>query len=184
MKKDIPAQTLKKDVEERIVIDIQVKDDSNFLSPYSQKGSPIISEDVALFLENSTHSVPAKKALALQIHSDCIDAQEQIIYKKAIKTYYSNELASTSRELKKSYIIAAILAIIGILVLTAAQIIGYYLGSVIWAEVIDIAAWVFLWEAVDIFVFRTRSLKNDKKRYSAFVNIKIEYTSKEQNHVA
>ncbi len=177
MKNYKDLQNLKRDGQGRVVIDIHVNDDSNFLSPYSQKDMPIISEDVASFLENSTDCIPHKECLSLNFHSNCIDEQEQVVYKKAIKNYYNNRLVSAKRELGKSFLIAAILAVMGIITITVAQVIGYYFESVIWAEVIDIAAWVFLWEAVDIFVFRTRSLQLNKKRYLSFITMNIEYVS-------
>ncbi len=168
---------IKRDIDGRAIINLHVNDDSSFLSTYSEEDKPIISEEVATFLENSSQAIPHKESLTLKINSNCIDEQEQQIYKNAIKNYYTNHLVSTKRELEKSFFIALILAVIGIIILTIAQIVGYHFESIIWAEVIDIAAWVFLWEAVDIFVFRTRTLQLNKKRYSAFIDMKIEYFS-------
>ncbi len=169
--------SLNRDSNGRAIINLHVNDDSNFLSPYSEEDKPIINEEVASFLENSAQAIPHNESLTLRINSNCIDQQEQTLYKKAIKNYYSNHLVSVNRELGKSFCIATILAILGVVILTIAQIVGYYLGSIIWAEVIDIAAWVFLWEAVDIFVFRTRNLQLNKKRYYAFVDMNVEYYS-------
>lgn len=65
--------------------------------------------------------------------------------------------------------------ILGVFVLAFAVFLDYKIGSVIWAEVIDIAAWVFLWEAVDIKFFKTRELKLKRQRYAAFMDMKIYY---------
>ena len=77
--------------------------------------------------------------------------------------------------LKKNHLIALALGVIGIFVLAAAIVVGYFYESAIWAEVIDIVAWVFLWEAVDIAFLETRKLKLDRQKYIAYVMMDIEY---------
>ena len=42
-------------------------------------------------------------------------------------------------------------------------------------EVVDIVAWVFLWEAVDIKCFRMREMSLKRKRYAAFIDMKIDF---------
>ena len=68
-----------------------------------------------------------------------------------------------------------LLLIAGVLVLALQLILEYSFNSVIWAEVIDIAAWVFLWEAADIRFFGNRSLLLKNKRYRSYLSMKIEY---------
>ncbi len=170
----------RRDSEGRVIIDMNVTDDSAFLSTYAEKDSPIISNEVADFLDNTVQSISAKESIALRIHSSCIDSEEEKAYREAIKNYYSNRLVHTEREHKRSIIIGIILAVIGIFTLAIAQILDS-LDRVLWTEVIDIAAWVFLWEAVDIFFFKMHTLRTDKKRYSSFADIKVEYYSNEKS---
>ena len=66
-----------------------------------------------------------------------------------------------------------LLTIAGILVLSLAIALQYLTDYQVWSEVIDIVAWVFLWEAVDISAFENRSLRNKYRRYQAFLNMKI-----------
>ena len=61
------------------------------------------------------------------------------------------------------------------MILSLALLLEYRVGSLIWAEVIDIAAWVFLWEAVDIGIFRNRELREKRLRYRSFMEMKIVY---------
>ncbi len=53
----------------------------------------------------------------------------------------------------------------GILVLALKIWLECRTSSVIGAEVIDIAAWVFLWEAVDVSAFQNRALRFKRRRY-------------------
>lgn len=159
----------------RIVIDMVVKDDSDFLSVFSANQTPVISSDVAEFIENSTHSIRAGEPLTLRIKSNCIDNDEKELYKKAIKEYYSERYVAGARELKRNNVASLILALAGIFALIVALFLQYSFDSLIWAEVVDIAAWVFLWETVDIIFFKTRHLRNNQKRYASFINMNIEY---------
>ncbi len=162
------------DNDNRTVIDMLVKDDTEFLSKFSNKNSFVISSEVATFLENSVKNVKLKEDLKLRIYSDCIDDEEKVLYRQGVKDYYSDALNSVKREYKRNIMYSIILALVGIVLIAVALIVGSY-GQELWTEAIDIVAWVFCWEAVDMFVFKSRSLRIDKLRFSALSNIVIEY---------
>lgn len=164
-----------RDDEGRIIVNMNVKDDTDFLSLFSANDTPVISGGVAEFIENATHSVPPNEGLSLHIKSDCIDETEQTVYRNAIKEYYTERFRANERELKIQNIIALILGVIGVFVLAFAIFWEYRMANVLWAEVIDIVAWVFLWEAVDIKFLKNRELAIQRKRYAAFIDMKIEY---------
>lgn len=164
-----------RDKEGRIIIDMNVKDDTNFLSVFSASNNPVISNDVAEFIENNTHFIRANEQLSLNIKSNCIDETEQKVYKDAIKEYFTEKYRANERELKVQNKIALLLAFLGVLILVLAVFLNYRMSSVIWSEVVDIAAWVFLWEAVDIKFFKTRELSLKRKRYIALIDMEINY---------
>jgi len=66
-----------------------------------------------------------------------------------------------------------ILLIIGILVIALALTIDFK----IWAEVVDILAWVLLWECMETFLFRNLEHRHDKNRYLKFTTMNIEFYS-------
>ena len=172
---NITEKQYPRDSEGRIIVNMNVKDDTDFLSVFSTSETPVISNEVADFLETSTHSIRPNEPLSLHIKSDCIDETEQKVYSTAIKQYYTERYRANERELIIQNRIALLLAILGVFVLAFAVFLDYKIGSLIWAEVIDIAAWVFLWEAVDIKFFKTRESKLKRQRYAAFIDMKIEY---------
>ena len=59
------------------VVNMIVKDDTDFLSVFSESETPVISGEVAEFIENRTMTMPPKEQLTLKIHSDCIDENEK-----------------------------------------------------------------------------------------------------------
>ena len=157
------------------IVHMNVNDDSNFLSVFSASKSPVISQEVADFIEASTHAAKPTTQLTLKIQSSCIDDAEKTLYRQAIKEYYTEKYIAAKQELKKNYRIAYILGTLGVLVLALAVFLEYRHESVIWAEVIDIVAWVFLWEAVDVFCLETRKLKANSQRYISYVAMEVEF---------
>lgn len=162
------------DADNKTYVDMQVLDDATFLSPFSKKDSPLISQDVANFLENSVQKVKPKEELVLRVYSDCIDDTEKGVYNKAIINYYSESLVSVTKEHKRNKIIALLLFLLGVITIGISIYVGKF-GREIWMEAIDIVAWVFCWEAVDVFVFKNRSLGLSIKRYETLSKVKIEF---------
>ena len=80
-KRQSSERKYKRDADGRVIINMTVKDDTDFLSVFSIGDTPVISSEVAEFLESSTHSVLPKEQLALRIHSNCIDDNEKEEYR-------------------------------------------------------------------------------------------------------
>ena len=173
--RSLSERKLQRDEEKRAVINMTVNNDDGFLSEYSEDRTPMISEDVSTFIENSVSGLVPSESLTLRIHSDCIDDEEKAEYKNAIKEYYTKRYVSDKRELRRNTLIALLLAAAGIIALFAAIIVEIQTDSPIWTEVVDIIAWVLIWEAVDIMVFRNRELRVNCLRYLAFISMKVEY---------
>ena len=160
-----------RDSEGCIIIDMTVKNDDDFLSVYSTNQTPVISTGVADFIENSTHSVSPRERFALHIHSNCIDDGEKNEYAAAIKEYYAEKYIAGKKERDLNRMIISILIFVGITVLALA----FQIKNAVWSEAIDIAAWVLLWEAVDIGVFKNREINLRRRRYLAYMSMKIVY---------
>lgn len=164
-----------RDADGRTVIHMTVNDDDEFLSVFSANDTPVISEEVAEFLENSTASLLPRQPLTLKIHSDCIDEAEQELYAKAIKEYYAEKYISQKWQLRKNAFVVGLLVAVGVLTLALSLLIEYHFESVIWAEVTDIIAWVLIWEATHIGVFQNRGIRLQKMRYLSYMDMKIKY---------
>ena len=171
IKTRLAPKVYERDADGRVILNMTVKDDRDFLSVFSANETPVISQDVADFLETAARSARPKDPIALHIKSDCIDDHEKQVYEEAIRQYYAEKYVANKSKLRKSNVVALLLAILGVLVLTVAIL----LEAPVWTEVIDIAAWVFLWEAVDIAFFGVRQIKWDNQRYLSFVTMTVHY---------
>ncbi|MGM9522512.1 MAG: hypothetical protein ACI3VB_08545 [Oscillospiraceae bacterium] len=173
--RQLAGRRYKRDAEDRIVVDMTVQDDSEFLSVFSEGETPVISMEVADFIESRTRSLPPQEPLTLRIHSDCIDDREKQLYAAAVREYYTERYAANRQELRRNRVIAAFLLLAGVLVLSAALWLGDRVDNAVWAEVIDIVAWVLLWEAADISLLENRTLRWKEKRYLSCTAIRMEY---------
>ena len=173
--RQMKARKYKRDDSGRVIIQMNVKDDANFLSEFSESATPVISTEVAEFIENETNAVPPNEDFTLQIYNDCIDDREEKVYSAAIKEYYMQKYIANEREIKRNRFAVLLLGIAGILVLAAELIFDYRVGNALWSSVIDIVAWVLLWEAVDIGVLEARVTAIKRKRFLAYLSMKTEY---------
>jgi hypothetical protein len=171
-----------KDDDGRIVVDLSIRNDDYFLSPYSTGENSVLSAEVSDFIEHSLMTIPVDESIKLRIHSDVINEEEKIEYSKAIKEHYSECYKSVSYEKKRHFKLAFIMAFVAILVLTV--MIGLDLSGInnaVALEVLDIVAWVFMWEAVDIFFMKTTFIRLKEKRYLRLCDCSIEFVKFSKN---
>ncbi len=172
--KELSTRKSERDSEGRVIINMTVKDDSDFLSHFSENSISVISTDVADFIESNTHSLPPNEKLTLRVHSNCIDDNEQIVYKEAIKEYYAERYLANEKEIRRNYFIALMLLLAGVFVLAVSVFLNEH-NIELWSYIVDIAAWVLLWEAADISLLVNRTLSIQRKRYLAYLSMKIQY---------
>ena len=157
------------------VVKMAVYNDSEFLSPYSVAKGGVINSEVAKFLDNSVSPIQPKTPLKIKIYSDCITPAEQFKYTNGIANYYKNKMSDTQVHLNKNLINSLILLILGIAFLGVRLILRSFSAPEMLVQVINIAGWVFIWEAVQEFVLRRQGIRAQKARENTFINAKIEF---------
>lgn len=175
MRTRLKEEEIERDEEGRAVVAMTVLHDEDFLSDFSAGSKPVISSEVAEFIEERTTALPPSEALTLKIHSNCIDSQEQIAYSAALKEYYVRHYSENRREMRRNAVISAVMAAIGII--TLALVVSFYFleKMPVVSEVIDIFAWVFIWEAVDLFFLQRGILRAKRARCLRLIDAKIEF---------
>lgn len=154
-------------------INLIVYDDSSFLSPYSSDNEEIVSDEVAGFLENSAKQIKPTSSLKINIKSKTIAENEKPVYLRAIKNYYENESAEIKRNLKFNLIATLILFAISVVVLLVLFLVVAKFNIQVLTEIVTIMAWVFLWEAVDLFFIRRPLLRRELHRCENLKNSEI-----------
>lgn len=166
-----------RDENNRRIIRLNVADDSNFLSPFSVKGYPLISSETAEFLNMNIKHNLKDSGVKLIISSREIDEGEKSVYKTAIENYYKLEYKSAWRELRRNLLASVIMLLISACIFALAIILQTTTntGAVI-LNMIDVFAWVFTWEAVDLFFLQRPKLRKEQKRNAAAINAEIIFT--------
>ncbi len=170
------TQLRERDDEGRIIVDFCVHSDDDFLSPYSLHSNAELSTGVAEFIERSVDTSPVKEQVRLRVYSNVITEEEKIVYDKAIHGYYADRFESVRREKKRILVIALIMAVIGVIALSlmiGLEVVGERV--MVLSAVIDIFAWVFLWEAVDLSCLEYVALRLKSWRYLTLSACVIEY---------
>ena len=159
-------------MEDRIAnINMTINNDDDFLSHFCAFfGKALIGGE----LPNMQYFHPNEK-LSLNIYSNCITDDEKVIYNQAIKNYFQLQLKDVIRSLKQKRIIAVSFSIVGIIALAFMFICSNMGIKQIWIECINIFAWVFIWEAVDLLFIEQNSLLIRRKRLINFIEMNINY---------
>lgn len=171
---------IERDDEGRAVIGMTVVNDDDFLSDYSLSANPSVNPEIADYLNESVMALPPQTPLHVKIHSDCIDEDEQSVYTCAIRGYYERRYRETAVSLKHNATISLVMLLIGILALAVGVSVSLFTLIPVLGETLDIFAWVFIWEAVDLFFLERKLLKIKQSRHMRFYEAVIEYCPRSQ----
>lgn len=167
------ADEVERDEEGRAVISMTVLQDEDFLSAFSAGSLPVVSSEVAEFIDESAHAFLPKEPVRINIYSDCIDQEEERIYTEALKEYYARHYKKNRRDLKRNSLLSLIMTVVGLFALTISLLLTYLWENAVVSEATNIFAWVFLWEAVDLFFLERMVLKAERDRCLRFIEAKI-----------
>ena len=166
----------------------EIKEDKNRADFYEENGVPHIEINLSngnVYDEYSTDSelnptifefvdkvfrlVKKKADLEIDItFPSTMKDEEKDKIEKLFKSHYAINIVKSNEEIKRHNIVSIILLFFGIIVYGAYGLLEYFKMDFIFQGVIEIASWVFIWEAVDMFF-----LSNFSSRLERMKNIKI-----------
>ena len=179
---------MKKTINEANAMFEEIKEDQNRADFYEENGVPHIEINLSngnIYDEYSTDSelnptifefidkvfrlVKKKADLEIDItFPSAMKDEEKDKIEKLFKSHYAINIVKSNEEIKRHNIVSIILLFFGIIVYGAYGLLEYFKMDFIFQGVIEIASWVFIWEAVDMFF-----LSNFGSRLERMKNIKI-----------
>lgn len=153
-------------------IHISIKENSEILSPFAEDNQVVIKSEFALFLENSVKDVSINQDLTLEFSSHDIDIKA---VSTGIKNYYYNEFVESERKLKKNVILSITTFVVGLFAMAISIILSALNMQILINTAINIFAWVFIWESVDLFFFHRAELRHLQHRQMNFIKAKVVY---------
>ncbi len=176
LKKDVEdAEEVEETADGLAIIDIAVDDLDDFYSPYSPKGYKLLNPDMIEYIDEYSKNIPSSQEVVLRITATNKTEEAKKRIQKTIRRTFVERIANINAELKRNLLSAIVFMAVGVLFLVGLIITNELnLGSTI-NEILDIIAWVFVWESVDIFFMERHKKRVEKLRYAKLAVAQIEF---------
>ena len=143
---------IKKDVGniERDIINIKVENKSQIISNYSYDENDKLNKELSEFIIAKSKRTHLSKDIQLNFYSS--EKVEKSEIQSTINNHFHEEYIESKNELKRLNIFVIIMFALG--VLTFSILVALYnknFSNFYFEMVLEIAAWVFIWEGVDAF---------------------------------
>ncbi|MDE6605176.1 MAG: hypothetical protein K2K85_04050 [Clostridia bacterium] len=137
-------------------INVKIYNRDQLFSAYSYSGDKLNSE-FSEYIFDKAKDAPIKDRIKIKIYTETdLDASE---VQQTLKSHCKSEYAESKKQVKRLVLIATIMTMLGIIALTALILINHFTDNIYITSIIEIAAWVFIWEAVDFFFLQRPVVK-------------------------
>lgn len=142
-------------------INIKAESKAAIFSDYNYDSNEVLNSNLEEFLVEKVKNIPPKVNFRVKIFTDdCVDENE---VKVAYKNKFKGDFEELEQELKRNMLFAFTMLILGVLFMGFLILEMYFLNNYILSTILEIAVWVFVWEAVDSFFLERSSIR--RKRY-------------------
>lgn len=174
-KNKISKEELELDEDGNAVFEISVKDEKQVLSPFMVDEKETINSEFASFLDNTVQKAPPSKKIHLKIKNNEMTDKGKNTFARSIKNYYLNRTYEIQRKLKNNTKLLIVMLVMSVLTMTALFLVHLLNVHWVFTEVVDIIAWLFVWESLDLFVFKRSLLIYERQRYISLQKCKITF---------
>lgn len=155
---------------------LKVNSVENFYSGFSDEETKVVNNKIIEYIDDATKYIPNNTQININIKiKNLRSRQKKQECKTAFRNYYKNEITDAAKSVKKLNLVALLLLGVAVAFLVVLHFIVQANAPYILKTALEIVAWVFTWETVDVFFFRTTAerfhLKKVKKIYNS--NIKM-----------
>ena len=137
-------------------INVKIASKEQIFSAYSYSGDKLNPEFCAYLFEQCEH-VPLIENFTVCLHTDEEIGSDEV--KETMKNHYRAEYKDAKKAMKRNTAISFIMTLLGIAALTLLFTLHYFSENDYLNTIMEIAAWVFIWEAVDCFFLQRPVLK-------------------------
>ena len=142
--------------EDASLINVKIDGKDQLFSAYSYSEDKLNIE-FSNYIFDKAKDAPVKEKIKIIIHSaNDLDASE---VQQSLKGHCKSAYIESKKEIKRIVFVSTIMTILGILALTALILINHFTENIYITSIVEIAAWVFIWEAVDFFFLQRPVVK-------------------------
>ena len=145
------------DYDEIATINIKAEDKKAIFSEYNYDSNEILNPSLSDFIIEKANDIPPKSHLRVKIFTDDDVNEEEV--KTAYKNKFRNEFEESEHKLRKNMLFALVMLILGVLFMGFLILEIYLLDNYILSTILEIAVWVFIWEAVDSYFLERATIR-------------------------
>lgn len=161
-----------KEFDEIVTINVRAEEKTAIFSEYNYDANEVLNPALTDFLLEKARDIPAKSSLRVKIFTnDNVDAEE---VKTAYKNKFKGEFDEQEHKLKRNGIFALIMLILGVLFLGFLILEMFLLNDFVFSTILEIAVWVFVWEAVDKFFLERSQIRRRRFQMARLYYAQIE----------
>jgi len=146
------------DKDGRAIIEVGAENYDDIFSPYCYKGGDTLSSELVEYLKKQSGTIPLDYDLNIRFNVKNADEQKRKEIQMAVKENYEIDVLGIEQKIRGLNIMAFSLISIGILFMVAYLILINFV-PISATYLIDILAWVFIWEGVRAFIMDKNELK-------------------------
>ncbi len=144
-----------------------------------------LNPEIFEFVEKVFRLVKKKTNLEIDItYPSEMSEEEKDKIERLFKSHYAISIVKSGDEIKRHNIVSILLLIFGVLIYGAYGLLEYFKVDFIFRGVIEIASWVFIWEAVDMFFLSNFSSRIERIKNVKIFNAKINRVDKNKSDVS
>ncbi len=159
--------------DERAIINVGAENYDDIFSPHCYKGGDTLSSSLVDYLGQKNNAVHYDYDLTIRFHVKNATEEKRVEIENAIKENYVNEVRGIEEKMHRTTIFSMWFVILGVL-FSAIYLLLIHFASTEFTYLIDIFAWLFLWEGTDAFFLDRRMMQLNLVRAYRLATAKIE----------
>ena len=170
VKEEIKKES-KKDFNDIETINVKAESSLEIFSGYNYDTNEVLNQELAGYLVERAETIPLKSKLRIKIFTKT-DVDEKEV-ENAYRSKFKKEFEDYDRKLKQNARFAFIMLLLGILFLGFLILEQYLIDEIVLSIILEIASWVFIWEAVDAYFLQRIQIR--EKRFQMARLYKAEF---------
>ena len=149
---------------------------SEIYSSFATKNNKIVNESLIEHVDEICDCLTKNDTLEFRVLTPKEDAATPNDIEQAFDNHYTKRMAKTKQEYRAALGQGLVMFFVGVLIFSLYFVLRTFIepNSVVsFLEIVDIASWVFVWEAVDIIFLGIIQKRMEQLRYKKILNAKI-----------
>ncbi len=155
------------------IISVKATTQEQIYSSYNFDGNEKLNPELSAYIFDKAKFTRPSQDIRIKVYTE--EGVDENEVKNAIHNNFKKDYIELKNKSRRNLIFSAIMLIVGLLGMSLLLLMHQYFYNVYLEVVIEIATWVFIWEAIDSHFLRRLTLKHDKlillKLYSSEIDV-------------